>query len=134
MSTFSLPLPRPTLSISIQNVSCPTQVTFFFCMFLVRVTQGNLGSQGLQEKLRWSPFITRLKKIAFELYTIPVNYADPFKKQPKMNVTTKRLKSNLHPLHFTESSPFQKKLLLDDDQFKECAQGWPLYIGRFDCT
>lgn len=61
MSTFSLPLPRPTLSISIQNVSCPTQVTFFFCMFLVRVTQGNLGSQGLQEKLLRSPFITRLK-------------------------------------------------------------------------
>lgn len=51
-----------------------------------------------------------------------------------MNVTTKRLKSNLHPLHFTESFPSQKKLLLDDDQFKECAQGWPLYIDRVDCT
>ena len=47
---------------------------------------------------------------------------DPFQKQPKMNVTTERLKSNLHSLHFTESSPSQKKLPLNDDQLKESAK------------
>ena len=58
----------------------------------------------------------------FQLYTFPVNYADPFQKQPKMNVTTRLLKSNLHSLHFTESSPSQKKLPLNDDQLKESAK------------